>query len=287
MTDTNQAAWTGYWLGAGRGSGCLPGAPAPLNAALAATWAAFADALPPAAQVLDIATGSGAVVVALTALRGDIVAIGVDNAGLPASGLDLRGDIDAAALPFADASFDAVSSQFGIEYCAPAALTEAARVLRPGGALGFVVHCCGSRAVAHNRARRAALVGLRDAGIFAMARRAMLTDKIDERQRANVEAARRTHAAQTIVDELPRAIELAFSAAKPLFELDELARKADQEIARLRAMLDAALDTNGIALLCAALVARNVAAQATPLFSDGANPDAWVVRGTRTTDNPA
>ncbi|MGL4540930.1 MAG: class I SAM-dependent methyltransferase, partial [Polymorphobacter sp.] len=209
--DTNQAAWTGYWLGAGRDSGCLPGAPKPLNDALLAAWAAFAGELPQGAQLLDIATGSGSVVRALMALRPDIVSIGIDSAALPdlgpASVLDLRGDIDAAALPFADASFDAVSSQFGIEYCPPAALAEAGRSLRPGGALGFVVHCRASQAVAHNRGRRAALVGLRDAGIFAMARRAMTTDTIDDKVRTAVDAARRAHAAQRIVDELPVAIE--------------------------------------------------------------------------------
>ena len=205
MTEPKQAAWTGYWLGAGRDSGCLPGAPKPLNDALAGFWAELAGLLPQGGQLLDIATGSGAVVRALLALRPDLVTIGIDSAALPASDLDLRGSIDATALPFADASFDAVSSQFGIEYCAAPALAEAARVLRPGGHLAFVVHCSTSPAVAHNRARRAALVGLRDAGIFAMARQAMLTDKLDERQRRAVDAARRAHATQTIVDELPRA----------------------------------------------------------------------------------
>lgn len=281
MTEPKQAAWTGYWLGAGRDSGCLPGAPKPLNDALAGFWAELAGLLPQGGQLLDIATGSGAVVRALLALRPDLVTIGIDSAALPASDLDLRGSIDATALPFADASFDAASSQFGIEYCAAPALAEAARVLRPGGHLAFVVHCSTSPAVAHNRARRAALVGLRDAGIFAMARQAMLTDKLDERQRRAVDAARRAHATQTIVDELPRAIELSFNAQSPLLVLDALERKASQEIVRLRAMLDAALDAKGIARLCAALAAGGVAAEATALASDGGKTDAWLVRGTR------
>lgn len=285
MSDINQAAWTGYWLGAGRDFGCLPGAPKPLNDALLATWSSFAAELPQGAKLLDIATGSGAVVRALMALRPDIAAIGIDSAALPdlgpAPALDLRGNIDAAALPFDDGSFDGVSSQFGIEYCTAAALAEAARVLRPGGALAFIVHCRASQAVAHNRARRAALVGLRDAGIFAMARKAMLTDTIDEKLRSAVDAARRAHASQKIVDELPVAVEAVFGMADPLQKLDELERKAGDETIRLRAMLDAARDNAGIARDCAALVAAGVDAQATPLFGGGANPDAWVVRGVR------
>ena len=69
--------------------------------------------------------------------------------------VDFRGGIDICALPFDDGSFDAVTSQFGIEY-APldVAAAEAARVLSPGGQLQFLMHCNDSEVVAPAVARR-------------------------------------------------------------------------------------------------------------------------------------
>ncbi|HSP18431.1 MAG TPA: methyltransferase domain-containing protein [Myxococcaceae bacterium] len=98
-------------------------------------------------RVLDVACGTG--VVAVTAAR----------AGAEASGLDLTPALlerarenaamagvhvaftegDAEALPFPDASFDVVLSQFGHIFAPrPAVVTsEMLRVLRPGGRLAF------------------------------------------------------------------------------------------------------------------------------------------------------
>ena len=53
---------------------------------------------------------------------------------------------DATALPFADASFDTVVDTFSmcvLDVAAPAALAEAARVLRPGG-VALAVPLCSS-----------------------------------------------------------------------------------------------------------------------------------------------
>lgn len=51
--------------------------------------------------------------------------------GVAATRLGARGGIDGTALPFTDASFGGPVSGFGIAYCPPAALAEAARELRP------------------------------------------------------------------------------------------------------------------------------------------------------------
>lgn len=100
-----------------------------------------------AAQVLDVACGTG--VVAVTAARRGARVIGLDltpellvvareNAQIAGVAIDWReGDVE--ALPFADASFDAVVSQFGHMF-APRperAIGEMLRVLRPGGTLAF------------------------------------------------------------------------------------------------------------------------------------------------------
>jgi SAM-dependent methyltransferase len=54
--------------------------------------------------------------------------------------LQVHGGIDAAALPFADATFDLCMSQYGIEYAGAAAFDEVARVLAPGGTFAGVLH---------------------------------------------------------------------------------------------------------------------------------------------------
>ncbi len=98
-------------------------------------------------RVLDVGCGTG--VVALTAARSGAVAHGVDptpallargkeNATLMGLDVDWR-EGDAEALPYGDAEFDAVVSQFGHMF-APRpdlAMREMLRVLKPGGTIAF------------------------------------------------------------------------------------------------------------------------------------------------------
>jgi SAM-dependent methyltransferase/alkylhydroperoxidase family enzyme len=94
-------------------------------------------------RVLDLACGSG-LAMELATLRGASVAgidasdrlIAVARQRLPES--DIRvGDMH--ALPWADGSFDVVTSFRGIWGTTPEALSEVRRVLTPGGRLGFTV----------------------------------------------------------------------------------------------------------------------------------------------------
>lgn len=103
--------------------------------------------LPPGARVLDVATGTGNVAVPLAA-AGCIVT-GVDIAPnlleqardrAAAAGLSIQFDEgDAEALPYPDASFDAVVTMFGAMFAPRPALVaaELARVLPPGGVLAM------------------------------------------------------------------------------------------------------------------------------------------------------
>jgi SAM-dependent methyltransferase len=98
-------------------------------------------------MVLDVGCGTG--VVALTAARAAAKVSGLDlspvlidlakkNARLAGSDIDFReGDVE--ALPYGDASFDMVLSQFGHMFAprAEVALAEMLRVLRPGGTIAF------------------------------------------------------------------------------------------------------------------------------------------------------
>jgi ubiquinone/menaquinone biosynthesis C-methylase UbiE len=94
-------------------------------------------------RLLDIATGPGYVAAAAAARGAQVV--GVDfSAPMVARARELNPAIefqegDAEELSFADASFDAVVMNFGILHLArpERAMTQAARVLKPGGRFAF------------------------------------------------------------------------------------------------------------------------------------------------------
>ena len=99
-------------------------------------------------RVLDVACGTGALTVAVAGRVSPGGAVfGLDaNPEMLAVARRKHADIDwhagrAESLPFADASFDAVVSQFGLMFFDDriAALREMQRVLRPGGRLAVAV----------------------------------------------------------------------------------------------------------------------------------------------------
>jgi demethylmenaquinone methyltransferase/2-methoxy-6-polyprenyl-1,4-benzoquinol methylase len=102
----------------------------------------------PGARVLDVATGTGAVAAEVVRAHGCRVT-GLDQSPemlaaargrLAVAGLDGRVELvqgEAERLPFADASFDALTVTYLLRYVADplATLRELVRVLRPGGTL--------------------------------------------------------------------------------------------------------------------------------------------------------
>ena len=96
-------------------------------------------------RLLDVATGPGYVAAAAAGRGASVVAVDFSEAMLAEArrqhpGIDFRSG-DAEALPFPEASFDAVVMSFGLLHLArpDQALAEAYRVLRPGGRLAFTV----------------------------------------------------------------------------------------------------------------------------------------------------
>lgn len=280
MAETSPAVWSAYWQEADGGA-CLQGMPPALAGRLASVWQGFAAALPEGVAVLDIASGAGAVLRLLRGARPGLALTGVDSAdvGPAARALGVRGGVDAATLPFADAAFGAVTAQFGLEYCAQAAWAEAGRVLARGGEFLAVCHHAGSVAVAHNRARLAAMQALADAEMFALARDMAAGRPEDPARSAAVSRARAAHAGQSIATELPGAIGQVLGRSDAAAMVAMIERRARAEMGRLEAMSDAALDTDAVRTRCDWLAAAGVVADIAVLPGMSGDDFAWVVRG--------
>ena len=270
--------WTRYWSGgAGGGGGCLPNAAGPVEAAQKRVWQDFAARLPRRARVLDLACGSGVVGGWLVTARPDLRIVGVDSAAAlppPPKGVSLKAGVALERLPFGDASFDAATSQFGFEYAdSTAAAAELARVLRPGAPVRMIVHHAESVIVAHNRARREALLwaagpksGLAKARAFAAAAPGL---PVPPALRAGPAEARRRFPDRPIAAEIAEAVLQRLSAGRGAAGLlDALAREAEGEIARIAAMERAARSVERVEALARTLSEAGLSVDAPDVLPD-------------------
>jgi len=160
MTKPHAASWDDFWASnaAKDGGGCLPDGYKGIDAAQQAAWRSFAKALPKGARLLDLATGDGRVMGWIMRARRDIKPTGCDLAPKlppPPRGAQIKTGVPMEQLPFPDGSFAALTSQFGFEYSeVDKAAAEAARVLRPGGTAGLLMHRGDGPILAHNLKRR-------------------------------------------------------------------------------------------------------------------------------------
>lgn len=148
-------AWSRYWA-SGALHSCAGSFAGNYAGAIADFWQrVFATLEGRPARVLDLCCGNAPLsrlLVESPVFSGDGIRIDAVDAArvdppwvaaMPAEDrgrLQVRGGIDAAALPFADAAFDLCMSQYGIEYAGASAFDEVARVLAPGGTFAGVLH---------------------------------------------------------------------------------------------------------------------------------------------------
>lgn len=150
-TDPNahHESWNKYWQGTGAADAYSSGGAS--HPGLLVFWSDFLGSLagrfaPP--RLVDLATGNGAVVeTALHLLESDnpaVTCVDISESSIRNVESRFPGVVgvvsDATSIPLEDRSFDVVTSQFGIEYAGPDAVTEAARLVAPGGALGLLMH---------------------------------------------------------------------------------------------------------------------------------------------------
>lgn len=294
---SNAGAFGTFWKAAA--SSCLPDLPSPVAAIFESAWRDFARRLPRKGSLLDLGTGGGAVLAMVGRERGDLKLVGVDSAvDLPAAprGAKLRGSVRIESLPFNEASFDGLCSQFGFEYADQAgAVREAARVLRPGGFAQFIVHNRDGVIVAHNEARLAAIRwATKESGLFDKARAvadvrrrsALLTPPFFA---AAVSDARARFPRQPVAAEIALAVLRTLEGGKAARAsatseaLAAIEAKARGETERLEALCRVALDEAGIAALGQELAAAGIGvAPPIPLaLADGGPVLAWLISGNR------
>lgn len=301
-------AWTRYW------------AMGPLHS-LGTTFAgSYADSIgtfwqreflacTPDSRILDIGCGNGPLADILLKLHPDSgpTICGVDLANpappwwarLPAAQrarIEFRGGVSAESLPFPDASFDLVASQFGIEYSDLArSLPEVLRVLRPGGRIAFIVHHADSLPVIVSRhelrhldfmeapggylGQAAAMLPYMARLATAEERQRLRDDPVAEGVRLRFEAAAaalaeraKTEPIPDVLSETQAAVTEAFRAAASGAGVPAgralltacTGRLADSRL-RLQDLVESGLDQRRVGALLAALRRPGVQAEAVPL----------------------
>lgn len=136
--DRDQA-WTRYWR-AGHTHSCFADG-APFDGS--SLWRTFFDRLAEGARVLDLACGGGALTRVAAEHKSAFKVHGVDfaQAASGPQGAIIQSGVSLEMLPFEDRKFDAIISQFGLEYAdLSRAIPELGRVLAPGGRVGLLMH---------------------------------------------------------------------------------------------------------------------------------------------------
>jgi SAM-dependent methyltransferase len=151
-TATRQAVWSRHWA-TGAPHSCAGSYGALYGGAIAEFWGAVHAHTRAGARVLDLASGSGAVPRLLRRLRPELdcryeaadLSLSVPQ---DAPWLHFHPGVAAEALPFADAGFDLLTSQYGVEYGdLERVLRELLRLRRPQGRIALVLHHAASRPV--------------------------------------------------------------------------------------------------------------------------------------------
>ncbi len=250
-TDTSHA-WTRYWDTAPKEfSGCLPGAPAVVTDFMAEIWIEFFTGLPQQTRLLDLGTGGGAVLLLAHSRRSDLFLTGVDYAhSLPDLGnsIIMIPQTNLTGLPFAEKSFDAITSQFALEYAPRTeAVNELKRVLTDDGQYLLFCHHAESVILEHNTTRLAAIQdilagkGLINSALKIIRNRKLLDPKSRKRLGRLLQTLHTRHPEQPIVTEVSGDIARKMTDPDNLKQLLSLQQNLKMEGQRISALKSSAL----------------------------------------------
>jgi ubiquinone/menaquinone biosynthesis C-methylase UbiE len=248
--------------------------------------------------MLDLGTGGGAVLIEAKAFRPDLQLTGVDYAAvLPEldAAITLYPETRMGKLPFAGGSFEAVSSQFAIEYGnVSAAMKEVHRVLNFSGNYLFICHHADGVIVRDNLARLKALretlspAGLLYTAIQAVRRRKKSTPETWQRLARIFTTTQRKHPDQSIVKEMANDIARIMAEPDSLEKLLALRHEVEMEGQRIAALEKAALTENRARILTEALSSKQQPAHLEVVHVPGVSaPFAWRISNQPRLDIPA
>lgn len=293
------SAWTHYWSTASSTPrGCLPDLPDVAANHLQEIWRQFFPCLPPGARLLDLGTGGGAVLIEAKSFRPDLQLTGVDYAAvLPEldAAITLYPGTRMEKLPFADGSFEGITSQFAIEYGnVSAAIKEVYRVLTFAGNYLFICHHADGVIVRDNLVRLKALretlspAGLLSVAIQAVRQRKKSTPETWQRLARIFATTQRKHPNQSIVEEMASDIARIMAGPDSLEKLSALRHEVEMEGQRIVALEKAALTENRARILAEALSSKQQPAHLEVVHVPGVSaPFAWRISNQPRLDFPA
>lgn len=149
-------SWSDYWVHDGAGGEVFVSQQGDRHPALAEHWQRVFSGVQAKARVIDLASGAGSVYAHLPADHGfDLHAVDISADALEMLRHRVPGTTtkacSAADIPYDDAAFDLVVSQFGVEYAGLEAFPEAARLVSSGGKLAVICHYAGGYIDSRNR----------------------------------------------------------------------------------------------------------------------------------------
>jgi ubiquinone/menaquinone biosynthesis C-methylase UbiE len=297
------SAWTVYWSN-NTPQSCIASQQGSDADAINELWSDFAATLESGAVILDLATGNGAVPAAMLINDANYAITAVDQAHIdPIKFLNepgqlqqvkFMGGIDVAQLPFADASFDAVSSQFGIEYAALSSVAlEVFRVLKPGGQYQFLMHHSHSEIIGPNTLLISELqTTLEKDGLVDVVRNFVQgtcnNEQLEQRGQQYLNSEERK--TKQISGQLFSAIGIISQTAaqnptQAEVLLNELTNRLQAELTRLTQMQRAGLDEQGIQRFRVQLQKAGLVAQKAAAFAIGGDGEqvivGWLLRGAK------